>query len=288
MTSETLRRTIKAVIIEDEPLVAKDLQNLLKRMDAGVEVLATLDSLAAARAWCEEMLRQNFEPDVIFCDIQLSDGVSFDLFKPASTLASAPPITCPVIFTTAYDEYALRAFKLNSIDYLLKPIDRDELAAALGKLERWRNAASKPESQAHLLQRQMESLLQDIAHIQTQTQTQSPARRYKERFFVHAKGGMLLVDAAQVACFLKDELIYLVASDGKRLLTDYETMEELEEVLNPAEFFRANRQTIINLRAVEGFKSEFTGKLNVALKPPTGVRVDVSREKASAFKRWLG
>jgi DNA-binding LytR/AlgR family response regulator len=278
MTSETLLQTIKAVIIEDEPLVAKDLQNLLAQMDAGIEILATLDSLATARAWCEEKLKQNFEPDVMFCDIQLSDGVSFDLFKHV-------PITCPVIFTTAYDEYALRAFKLNSVDYLLKPIDRDELAAALGKLERWRNNQStNAPNNLHVLQSQMESLLHDLGE---RTSQQHP-KRYKERFLVHAKGGMMIVEAAQVACFQKDEVIYLLATDGKRLLTDYETMEEVEELLNPAEFFRANRQTLVRLQAVEGFKGEFTGKLNVTLKPPVSLHVDVSREKAAAFKKWLG
>jgi two-component system, LytTR family, response regulator len=222
MPHEALRRTTKALIIEDEPLVAKDLHNLLRQTDAGVEVLATLDSLAAAEQWFAD---STAAPDVLFCDIQLSDGVSFELFKRVA-------ITCPVIFTTAYDEYALRAFKLNSIDYLLKPIDRDELAAALGKLERWRNnyqtQTHEPEQihpdqmhPAQVLQSQMQSLLQDIAQIQTQMQTptQMHARRHKERFLVHAKGSMMLVETAQVACFQKDEVIYLVMADGKRFLT---------------------------------------------------------------------
>jgi DNA-binding LytR/AlgR family response regulator len=277
-------RVIKAVIIEDEVLVAKNLCKLLNEVSAEraasgqatIEVLATLDSLHTAMAW----FQANAAPDVLFCDIQLSDGVSFDLFHAHSAVS----IACPVIFTTAYDEYALRAFKLNSIDYLLKPIDRDELAAALAKLERWQSANA---FQPDVLARQMVALLDDVREASGWTGTRSQ-RRFKERFLVHGKGGMLLIERAHVAYFLKNEVIYCGTMDGKRFLTDYETLEELEDVLNPADFFRANRQTILSLHTVEGFKTELSGKLHVTLKPPLHFTVDVSREKASAFKRWLG
>ncbi len=266
MTPETLLYTMKAVIIEDEPLVAKDLRNLLNRIDAGIEVLSVLDSLESAEAW----FSSNAEPDVLFCDIQLSDGVSFDLFKRIE-------IACPIIFTTAYDEYALRAFKLNSLDYLLKPIDSEELEAALSKFQRWRAQNVVP-----AMPSQLAGLLRDLMPQAHET------KRYKERFLVHGKGAMLLIPAEEVALFQKEEVIFLTVRDGKRYLTDYTTMEELEELVNPAEFFRANRQTLLHLGAVQGFRSEFTGKLNVTIKNIPELTIDVSREKASAFKRWLG
>jgi DNA-binding LytR/AlgR family response regulator len=277
MNTERLVTNISAVILEDEPLVARDLQNLLHKTSSGITILATLDSLKAAKEW----FLQHPEPDVVFCDIQLSDGVSFDLFAHA-------PITCPVIFTTAYDDYALRAFKLNSIDYLLKPVDSEELAAALGKLQRWRTSVNLADAK-HLLQSQMQSMLRDMLQVRGVI-PQPPHRkdRFKERFLVHAKGGMVLVGVAHVAYFHKDELIYLGTTDGKRFLTDYESVEEVEELLNPALFFRANRKTLLHIHAIDGFKAELSGKLTLALKAPAQLHVDVSREKASAFKKWLG
>ncbi|MBD1208729.1 MAG: response regulator transcription factor [Ignavibacteria bacterium] len=255
---------MKAVIIEDEPLVAKDLRHLLNQIDAGIEILSVLDSLESAEAW----FLANPEPDVLFCDIQLSDGVSFDLFKRIE-------VACPVIFTTAYDEYALRAFKLNSLDYLLKPIDREELEAALSKFQRW-----KSQNIALDVPSQLTGLLRDLL-----PQAQ---KRFKERFLVHGKGTMLLIPAKEAAIFQKEEVIFLTTLDGKRFLTDYTTMEELEELVNPAEFFRANRQTLLHISAIAGFRSDYTGKLHVSLKNIPNIIVDISREKASAFKRWLG
>jgi DNA-binding LytR/AlgR family response regulator len=266
MTPETLLYTMKAVIIEDEPLVAKDLRHLLNQIDAGIEILSVLDSLESAEAW----FLANPEPDVLFCDIQLSDGVSFDLFKRIE-------VACPVIFTTAYDEYALRAFKLNSLDYLLKPIDREELEAALSKFQRW-----KAQNITLDVQSQLAGLLRDIVP------NAQAHKRFKERFLVHGKGTMLLIPAEEVALFQKEEVIFLTTLDGKRFLTDYNTMEELEELVNPAEFFRANRQTLLRISAIAGFRADFTGKLHIGLKNMPQLTVDISREKAGAFKRWLG
>jgi len=275
LNTEHPMRNISAVIIEDEPLVARDLQNLLHKTSSGITILATLDSLKTAKEW----FLQHPEPDVVFCDIQLSDGVSFDLFAHV-------PIMCPVIFTTAYDDYALRAFKLNSIDYLLKPVDSEELAAALRKLERW-HAFSNLADAHHLLQSQMQSMLRDMLQARG-TQPPHLKDRFKERFWVHAKGGVLLVDVAHVGYFQKDGVIYLGTTDGKRFLTDYESLEEVEELLNPDLFFRANRQTLLHIHAIDGFKTELSGKLTVTLKPPLQLHVEVSREKAGAFKKWLG
>ena len=266
MNTETLLYTMKAVIIEDEPLVAKNLRTLLNQIDAGIEVLCVLDSIQSAEAW----FANNTEPDVLFCDIQLSDGVSFDLFKRIEVL-------CPIIFTTAYDEYALRAFKLNSLDYLLKPIDREELESALAKFQRWKSQNITP-----AMPMQIAGLLRDLMPQMQET------KLWKERFLVHGKGTMLIIPAEEVTLFQKDEVIFLTTREGQRFLTDYNTLEELEEIINPVSFFRANRQTILNLRSVEGFRSEFTGKLLVSIKNLPGITIDISREKATAFKKWLG
>jgi two-component system, LytTR family, response regulator len=258
------------LIIEDEALAARDLQKILVQCDAHSEVVSVLQSVQEATAW----FGSNSEPDLLFCDIQLADGVSFDLFNLVQ-------IDCPVIFTTAYDEYALRAFKLNSIDYLLKPIDREELERALAKFHRWKAQNIQLDIRA-----QVADAVRDLQNISTNAH--SPTSRFKYRFLVHGKGAMLIIPAQEVAIFLKDEVIYLITLDGKRHLTDYQTMEEIEECANPADFFRANRQTIVHLQAVEGFKTEFTGKVQVGIKNMPQLSVDVSREKAGAFKKWLG
>lgn len=252
---------MRTILIEDEPLVARDLQKLIQQVAPDVELVAVLGSLAEANAW----LDANPMPDLAFMDIQLSDGVSFQLFDTRE-------FTCPVIFTTAFHEYAVRAFKVNSVDYLLKPIAADDLTAALDKYRRLYQSGNAPNMQAQ------------IARLITQMRSTNNA--YKQRFMVHAKGGLMPLDANEVACFLKDELVYVLTLSGTRHFTDYNTMDEVEHLLDPAVFFRANRQFIINLKAVDTFKAGLNGKLNVRLKPPLPT-VDVSREKAAAFKEWL-
>jgi Response regulator of the LytR/AlgR family len=252
-----------ALIIEDEPLVAKDLQKLIAETDPGIQVLATLHSVEASVAW----FGQHPAPDLAFFDIQLSDGNSFDIFDRAD-------VRCPVIFTTAYDDYAIRAFKVNSIDYLLKPVDKNDLSRALEKLK-WAVTPGQTD-----VREQIRDLLAQLA------QPEKP--KYKERFIAHQGKMNVVVSQQNVACFQKDALIYLVTSDKQQLVTDFETMDELEELLDPSLFFRANRQHFIQLNAVESYRADAYGKLQVKLKAPLQTTVDVSREKAAAFKAWLG
>ncbi len=274
-----IKSMMKIVIIEDEALAAKDLQKLLRECEKEAEIIAVLSGVEEATAW----FQAHSEPDLLFCDIQLSDGVSFDFFKRVS-------VRCPVIFTTAYNEYALRAFKLNSIDYLLKPVDKDELAAALAKFHRLREHI--PEVQpSNDLREQFAAMLRELSPPNTapiREEELKPTDRFKSRFLVHGKGGMLIVPVEEIALFQKDEVIYLITRDGKRHLSDAQTMEELDETLNPTTFFRANRQTILHISAVEGFKTDFTGKAHVHIKNLPQLSVDISREKAGAFKKWLG
>lgn len=254
---------MKAIIIEDELLVARDLQKLIRELDPEIEVLTVLPSVKTA----VDYFKTNPEPDLLFMDIQLSDGVSFDIFKQTG-------IKCPAIFTTAYDEYAVRAFKVNSIDYLLKPIDKNDLATAIDKFKKQQSSAL-PEMKG-----QLESLLHHISGA-------GPAKIYKERFIAHSGKTFVVIDQSNIAYFHKDILIYIVTNDKKQFTTDFQSMEEIDELLDPKFFFRANRQFIISAPAVDSFRGDSYGKLIVKLKAPLDAAVDVSREKAQAFKTWL-
>jgi two-component system, LytTR family, response regulator len=253
---------MRTIIIEDEALTAKNLSRLLKEIDPAIEIIATLDSIASSVAW----LKENQQPDLIFMDIQLSDGVSFSIFEEVT-------VEAPVIFTTAYNDYAIRAFKVNSVDYLLKPIDKEYLEKALGKFRKYYAQGT------NVMSEQIRSL---ISNIQKQD-----APKYKERFLAHSKGGMLPVAENRVACFMKDNIIYLVTNECEKLVTDYHTIDEIEELVNPDKFFRANRQMIIAIDQVDTYKKHDTGKIEVHLKCDKNLRVDISREKANAFIDWL-
>ena len=254
---------MNVIIIEDESLIAKNMQRLLHEIDSGIKVLAVLDSVAASVKW----LNANAHPDLLFCDIQLSDGISFDIF-------SQVKIDKPVIFTTAYNDYAIRAFKVNSVDYLLKPIDKEYLQTALQKFKK--HYQSGPIGG---VTEQLKELMQTLAN---------PAeKKYKERFLAHYKSGIVPLPESKVAYFFKDTIIYLVTTDNEKLVTDYSTIDEIEEVVNPKKFFRSNRQSIIQIDQVETYKKHDTGKIEVHLKCDKSLHIDVSREKANDFVNWL-
>jgi DNA-binding LytR/AlgR family response regulator len=252
---------MKVLIIEDETLIAKNLLRLLRDVAPDAEIVTVIDSVRAAVAY----LQNNGHPDLIFMDIQLSDGVSFDIF-------SHVQIDKPIIFTTAYDEYAIKAFKHNSIDYLLKPIDKTELKGALDKYHRLYEHGSGKQSEIM----ELVSLL-----------NARPPIPFKERFLVHHKSGYVPVSAASVSAFYKDQIIYLLSATGQKYVTDYNTLDEIEELVNPMDFYRANRQTLINKPAVELIQKHFTGKIEVKVKGYEDMPIDVSREKAQEFKTWL-
>lgn len=254
---------MKAIIIEDEPLVAKDLMKLVQVVNKDIEIITTLDSVKASI----DYFKNNPEPELIFMDIQLSDGVSFEIFNHIR-------ITCPIIFTTAYNEYAIRAFKVNSIDYLLKPIDNSELTIALEKFSKYRSA------QSEVIKDQIKSLMNHLT-------LPSQNKIYKERFAANSGKTHLVINYTNIACFQKDSLIYIHTNDKEQFITDFQTMEEIEELLNPAAFFRANRQFIININAVDSYRTDSYGKLIAKLKAPNSITIDISREKAQAFKSWL-
>jgi len=253
---------MKALILEDESLIAKALQNKIGMIADDVEVLEILPSLKTARKW----FMQNAEPDLIFMDIQLSDGVSFELFD-------IYKLSCPVVFITAYDEYAVRAFKVNGVDYLLKPVDIDELKKAIDKCRQLIESKKFAPSDIHQLVKNLKE--------------GGNGSLYKEKFIISVRNNWVPVNASDVAFFMRENLNYLFTFSGEKYILDFTTLEEVEELLDPRKFFRANRQSIINIDAIQSVKPYENAKLKVTLKPPMKFEVDVSREKAPAFKRWL-
>jgi two-component system, LytTR family, response regulator len=248
------------LLIEDEPLIAKQLLKLVRQLEPEATVDGPLGSVQAVVEYL-----QAHRPALIIADIQLSDGVSFEAFRQVN-------LNVPVIFTTAYDEYAIQAFKLNSIDYLLKPVDSEELRAALAKYHRRQPTGTDFADQFRTLLAQLGG--------------QAPV--YKRRFTAHLGRQIVPVAEDQIAYFHRDELIYLFTTDGRKLVTDYRTLDELEELVDPSRFFRANRQFLIRAGLVVSFQSQFSGKLALRLQVPfESVELLISKEKASAFREWL-
>jgi DNA-binding LytR/AlgR family response regulator len=250
---------MKVLVIEDEPLVAKDLLKVIGRVAPDAEVIGMLASVKEAHKWFDA----NAAPDLVLSDIQLSDGISFEIFE-------SRKLKCPVIFTTAYDEYAIRAFKLNSIDYLLKPIDEKELSAALDKYRALTEAASVSD--------QIKVLMSSWGKEQ---------RKYKERFLSIQRNSMVPVTQQEIGFFHKEELIFIHTMDNEKMIGEHQTLDEVEALIDPSVFFRVNRQYIIHLQTVARVKTTHKG-LTVQLKAPFNFELDISREKATAFKEWLG
>ncbi|MEM6767103.1 MAG: LytTR family DNA-binding domain-containing protein [Bacteroidota bacterium] len=255
---------MKALIIEDEYPAADRLQSLIHKADPQVEVLAVLDSIKGALEWFEE----HAAPDLIFSDIQLSDGLSFEIYEKIQ-------IKSPIIFTTAYDEYAIKAFKVKSIDYLLKPIKLTELSAAIEKLK-------------EMLPRQEENgMSKDLKEVMSLLGV-SNKTKYKDRFLVKGKDVFIPITIQEIAYFTTaHENVYIVKTDGKRHPLDVK-LETLEEALNPAYFFRLNRQFITHIQAINSIHPYFNGRLTVELNHCEDDSIIVSRDKAKVFRAWMG
>ncbi len=254
---------MKTLIIEDEYPAAERLAKMLHKADSNIEILATTDSIEETKKW----LTEHDAPDLIFSDIQLADGLSFRIFEEAQ-------VKSPLIFTTSYDEYAIKAFKLQSIDYLLKPIKQQELESALNKFKKMQQTFSA-NNQLFRLEALLESL--------------KPAseKKYKTRFLVKQHEQLIPVSQEQIAYFYTaNEMVCLVRADGKQFLVDF-TLEELEKILDIAYFFRLNRQFIAAMPAISKIHTYFNGKLKLELSPELSQEVIVSREKAQTFKEWI-
>ncbi|HMP93759.1 MAG TPA: LytTR family DNA-binding domain-containing protein [Phnomibacter sp.] len=254
---------MKAIIIEDENIIARVLEHKIKKVADDVDIIAVLPSLKTSRRW----LAEHAEPDLMFMDIQLSDGVSFDIFNEFS-------LKCPVIFTTAYDEYAIRAFKVNGIDYLLKPVKEEELKQAIDKCRNLNGSITPPPADLKALLQMLGNPLAGSA--------------YKEKFIVNIRNQWMPISTKDIACFSKEVLNYIHLFSGERYQVDYTSLEEIEELLDPKIFYRANRQYIINIEAVQTVKPMENSKLLIRLKEPNHkFEIDMSRLKSPEFKKWL-
>ena len=249
---------IPTLIIEDEKPSARRLQRMLEKEN--LQVIHSLSSVEEALDW----FQKNEHPELIFLDIQLSDGLSFEIFDRLEIRSS-------IIFTTAYDEYALKAFKLNSIDYLMKPIDEEELQAALEKFRR--NRPIRPE-------------VFDIG--QLKALLNPGAREYKKRFTIQVGQHLKLVNSEEISCFYSENKgTYLQCSNGRSYLME-SSLDKLEPELDPKEFFRVNRQFIVRLENIADIVAYSNQRLEVRLKDYKDQQIIVSRERVKAFREWLG
>jgi|SRR5690242_3587016 len=254
---------MNALIIEDEGLIARELQYKIREVAPDIKVLDILPSVKTSYKWFME----NSEPDLLFADIQLGDGVSFDIFDRYD-------LKCPVIFTTAYDEYAIKAFKVNGIDYLLKPVDTEDLKKAIDK------ARTIVESKIQY-PRDVQELLKMMAN------PQSASASYKEKFVVKIRNNWTPVLTKDIAMFTRDNLNYLITFAAEKYILDFTTLDEIEELLDPKQYYRANRQAIIHIDAIQSIRPQENQKLVVTLKAPLKMELDISREKAPGFKKWF-
>jgi len=249
---------MKVIIIEDEMLSAEHLELLLKRIDPEISIIGIFDSVKKSITEFEKGLKA----DLLFVDIHLADGLSFEIFSKIS-------IETPVIFTTAFDEYAIQAFKLNSIDYLLKPIGISELQVAVDKFKKWNLINQK-------------SLLEQLGRLY-----HGFNKQYKTRFMVKMGDQIVSIKAEDILHFIaEDGIVLMMSKDVKRYPVDF-TLDQIDDMLDPAIFFRINRKVIININAIQKVTSYFNSRLKVNAIQLSDDSAIVSRDRVSEFKMWL-
>jgi two-component system, LytTR family, response regulator LytT len=254
---------MKILLIEDEELAAARLIQLIKEMEPESEIYGPLDTISATLAH----LGTNPVYDLILLDIQLADGKSFTIFEECD-------ITTPVIFTTAYDEYALKAFELNSIDYLLKPVNREKLKASIEKFRKLKDfyTSENPNNQ----------LYEMIRNLKT-----PELSGYKNRFLISKGDAMVPVKVSEIACFYaEDKEVFLLTYENKRFIIPH-SIEELSAKLDPKLFFRVNRQFVISADSIRKVHNYFNFKLKVEIDADPKLDIIVSRSKTAAFKAWM-
>lgn len=251
---------MKVLIIEDEAPAYRRLSTMLNKNHPHLTIIEVLDSISDTLKW----LRNHNSPDLIFSDIQLADGLSFEIYKKIQ-------VNCPIIFTTAYDEYMLDAFRTNGIDYLLKPIEEESLNRSIEKFERLKKSESEPNNEVGKLMQLLETR----------------AYKYKTRFLVKLGTKLIPVQAEHIAYFQSSQgSTDMILNNGKRLVID-QTLDELQNVMNPVHFFRLNRQYLAQIGSIESIHQYFKGKLKVVLQPAATDDVIISREKSRSFKNWI-
>ena len=247
---------MKVILVEDEKHARDNLEHLLLEIAPDIEILAKLESVKRTVEWLT-----NNQADLIFLDIHLADDLSFKIFDQIK-------VTTPVIFTTAYDKYALKAFKVNSIDYLLKPIDEEELAASI---EKFRNTQS----------------ISNVDYAQIQSLINEPKKVYQQRFLVTRRDKIMSLTINQIAFFEgEDRYVYLINKEGNRFIVDYK-LSDLEEILDPELFFRLNRSFIAHFESIVTITGVSKSRLKVDLKPKARREIIVSSANTKHFKAWL-
>lgn len=257
---------MQTIIIEDEKPAARRLKRMLEKLN--VKVGETLHSVEEAKAW----FSNNPHPDLIFLDIQLNDGLSFEIFESIEVQSA-------IIFITAYDEYALQAFKLNSIDYLLKPIDEDELQTAVEKYRNLKQAFGFDKNRESLLSINFEDIKKLLVN--------PLDREYKKRFTVKVGQHLKMVNVDEIECFYSENKgTYLYTIDGRNYLLDH-SLETLENELSPVDFFRVNRKFFVNIKAIKDIIAYSNSRLKVKLNSFYEDEIIVARERVKDFKDWL-
>jgi len=249
---------MKVLIIEDEQPAAKRLQRLIEEVRPRAEVVRVIDSVEEA----VEFFSSGTKVALIFMDIQLADGLSFDIFSKAA-------VSAPVIFTTAFDHYAVKAFKVNSVDYLLKPVELEELKHAIEKFETIYSRSQQPD---------FSSILKAISERKDD---------FKKRFLIKTAARLAFVKVEDVAYFFSDDgNSFLVTTKNDRFLLD-SILDEIESQLNPEQFFRINRAMILSLSSIKKIEPHFNNRFALELSPPFETEVIVSRQRGAEFKAWL-
>lgn len=253
---------MKILIVEDEYLFFLELKKLLLEINPAIEILGNVTGVDETVNW----LLSNDQPDLIFLDIQLTDGMSFEIFDKVK-------IKCPVIFTTSFDNYAIKAFDLNSIDYIIKPVDKEKLTKSLSKYQDIKNYFSK------------DDIVSELKKVYSSLKSESES--YKQRLLIYKGDQLVSVETNEIAYFYSEEKATIVTTKGSQRYQANSSLDELEKQLNPKVFFRANRQFILNIQSIVKTSTYFNYRLKVEVKPPIDKEIFISREKAQAFRDWL-
>jgi DNA-binding LytR/AlgR family response regulator len=250
---------MNVLIIEDEKLAADHISSLVKFYDPDINILARIDSVKKSVQW----FNVNPKPDLVFMDIQLADGLSFEIFEQAI-------VECPIIFTTAFNEYALKAFKVNSIDYLLKPIDFDELKVAIDKYK---------EVQGVVVKNQYQLVMDNVLNMLSDN--------YKQRFVIKVGEHIKSIAVGDILYFYSmEKATFLHTTNDHNYVIDY-SVDQLENLLDPKKFFRINRKYLISMDSIGDIISYSNSRLKIELKHSSEMDAIVAREKVNKFKKWL-
>lgn len=250
---------MKVVIIEDEFLTAQRLEGMVKKYDDSIEIMAIIPSVSESVDW----FKKNPDPELLFMDIHIEDGQSFNIFEKIN-------LEVPVIFTTAYDEYMIKAFKVNSVDYLMKPVNYEELVQSIEKYRRIHEHQPQKEGIGALL-----------------NAIQAKEIEYKQRFLISIGSRLKTIEITDIAYFFSAEKITLVTKDNQRFPVDF-SLDKLTAIINPQQFFRINRQMMVGLSAIANIHVYPKGRLKLDLVPSFKEEVLVSFDKVVEFKEWLG